>query len=249
MAVQKSILKIEGTVGGLTFYKSGGVHLVKEKGGVSADKIANDPNFARTRENNEEFGSAGTAGKTLRDALRIVMLTASDKLVTSRVTSLMHNAMKVDTTSIRGKRTPAIGLTFDEGKALLKGFNFNANALLGTVLYKSLFVDVASGTVSIAGLIPSTDIAAPAGASHVSFTSALVNVNFETGESDIKLSPVTNMIIDGTMTDINLSPTEIPQGSGLNLVLLKVEFFQEVNSVQYPLKNGAYNALAIVDVA
>jgi hypothetical protein len=28
-----------------------------------------------------------------------------------------------------------------------------------------------------------------------------------------------------------------------------VEFFQEVNGVQYSMNNGAYNALAIVDVA
>jgi len=28
-----------------------------------------------------------------------------------------------------------------------------------------------------------------------------------------------------------------------------VEFFQEINGVQYPLKNGAYNVLNIVEVA
>jgi hypothetical protein len=30
--------------------------------------------------------------------------------------------------------------------------------------------------------------------------------------------------------------------------LLKIEFFQLVNAVQYNLKNGAYNALKIIDV-
>mgnify|MGYP007127515140 CR=1 FL=1 len=70
MANQKGIIKIEGTVGGMTFYKKDGQYLVKEKSSISADKIANDPAFARTRENNAEFGAAGTAGKLLRDALR-----------------------------------------------------------------------------------------------------------------------------------------------------------------------------------
>jgi hypothetical protein len=51
MARQKSFLKIEGTLDELTFYKSDGNYLVKTKGGISGDRIANDPAFQRTREN------------------------------------------------------------------------------------------------------------------------------------------------------------------------------------------------------
>lgn len=80
MANQKGILKLEGTMGGMTFYKKGGQFLVKEKSSISADKIANDPAFARTRENNAEFGATGISGKLLRDALRNMMLNASDSL-------------------------------------------------------------------------------------------------------------------------------------------------------------------------
>ena len=34
------------------------VFMVRQKGGVSGDKIATDPAFERTRENMAEFGSA-----------------------------------------------------------------------------------------------------------------------------------------------------------------------------------------------
>ena len=110
MAEQKGILKIEGTMGNMTFYKKDGVYLVKEKSSVSADKIANDPNYERTRENNAEFGLAGSTGKFLRDALRSLMLDASDTYVTSRVTQLMMSELGLDTTSARGSRQPSIGL-------------------------------------------------------------------------------------------------------------------------------------------
>lgn len=86
MARQKGILKIEGTVGGMTFYRTQDGHLVKEKSEISADKIANDPAFARTRENGEEFGSAASSGKFFRDALRNLMMNAADNRVTSRIT-------------------------------------------------------------------------------------------------------------------------------------------------------------------
>ena len=59
MARQKGIIKLDGTIGGITFYKTTeDGYLAREKGGVSADKIANDPNFQRTRENGEGFGRA-----------------------------------------------------------------------------------------------------------------------------------------------------------------------------------------------
>jgi hypothetical protein len=43
MAKQKGIMKIEGTVGEMTFYRSSGEYLVREKGGVDGNRIKNDP--------------------------------------------------------------------------------------------------------------------------------------------------------------------------------------------------------------
>ncbi|MCC6760406.1 MAG: hypothetical protein IT252_04285, partial [Chitinophagaceae bacterium] len=48
MARQKGIIKLDGTIGGITFYKSQDGYLAREKGGVEGDRIANDPSFART---------------------------------------------------------------------------------------------------------------------------------------------------------------------------------------------------------
>ena len=66
MARQRSIIKVDGTIGGITFYKSKDGYLAREKGGIPAERIANDPAFQRTRENGAEFGRAGKAGKVLQ---------------------------------------------------------------------------------------------------------------------------------------------------------------------------------------
>ena len=50
------IIKIQGTLDNLTFYKSADGHFVRTKGGVSKNRIKNDPAFKRTRENGTEFG-------------------------------------------------------------------------------------------------------------------------------------------------------------------------------------------------
>lgn len=63
MARQKGIIKLKGTLGGITFYKTSlDGHLAREKGGIEAERIANDLAFQRTRENNSEFGREGAAG-------------------------------------------------------------------------------------------------------------------------------------------------------------------------------------------
>jgi hypothetical protein len=134
MARVNSLIKIEGTLDQLTFYKTQDGHLVKTKGGVSKSRIANDPNFARTRENGSEFGYAAKAGKFMRDSLRTMLMTASDNRVTSRLTQMMSVLRTYDTTSPRGERNAGDGLTDPAAKALLQGFEFNNRSILGSVL-------------------------------------------------------------------------------------------------------------------
>ncbi len=249
MAKLNGILKIEGTLQDMTFYKSQDGYLVRTKGGVSGDRIANDPAFARTKENGSEFGSAATAGKVLRDAIRNMVSSASDNRVTARVTQIMTQIKNLDTTSVRGERSVDVGIATPEGQALLKNFNFNDKAILGAVLYKPYTVTTATGVVSIANLVPINDIAAPSGTTHLTIKSAFSIIDFNLGTSETQYSNEVNLPYDGTSGAVTLTPAAVPTGTGTKLYFLQVEFFQEVNSVQYSLNNGAYNALAIIEVA
>ena len=94
MAKQGGIIKLEGTIGDIAFYKSQDGYLAREKGGVSAERIKSDPAFQRTRENGSEFGRAGSAGKVLRNALRQVVQPVADNRMVSRLTKKMIEAVK-----------------------------------------------------------------------------------------------------------------------------------------------------------
>ena len=161
----------------------------------------------------------------------------------------MSDELKLDATSVRGKRTPATGLALATGKALLKGFNFNASSMLSGVLFKPYTVVTATGVITITGLNPATDIAAPAGATHMSITGGMANINFATGVWAANLTNVQNLALNAAAATVTLTPTAVPAGTGINVLLLKIEFFQLLYGVQYPLKNGSFNALAIVEVA
>lgn len=249
MARQTGIIKLKGKIGDVSFYKTKDGHLAREKGGVEADRIKNDPAFARTRENGAEFGASATSGKLTRDALRPIARTAADNRVVSRMTKLMSQIKNLDATSIRGQRKVGVAIANATAKALLKGFEFNKNALLGSILYKPYSVVTATGVISIPGLIPVNDVAFPVGATHISFTGCYANLNYATALVDVKLTNIVNVPIDAATTAVLLTPTAVPTGTGTKVYLLRVEFFQLINGVQYSLKNGAYNALRVIEVA
>jgi hypothetical protein len=248
MARQTGLLKIKGTLDNVTFYQSKDGHMAKMKTSLDGDRIKNDPTFARTRENGSEFGSIATSGKLFRDSLRNITSNAADKKLITRVTQLMSKIKNLDLTSIRGARNVGVGIGNTTAKALLKGFEFNSNALLASMLYKPYTLVPATGVITIAGLVPATDVVFPAGATHMSLTGGYANLNFATGVVDFKMTNVLNLAVNAPSTAVTLTPTAVPAGTGTKIYLLKIEFFQLVNGVQYSLKNGSFNALRIIDV-
>jgi len=249
MAKQKGIIKLDGTIGGITFYKSQDGYLAREKGGVSGDRIANDPNFQRTRENGEEFGRAGKAGKLLRNAIRAMLQNASDSRMVSRLTQKMVEVIQEDTTNARGLRN-----VIDGEAELLEGFEFNISGKLGTTLYApfTATIDRVAGTLTanIPVFVPINMLAAPGGSTHFKIVSAGAEVDFE-NETFVMDSQATAVLPwDATATAvINLANTVTANSTKPLFLALGIEFYQEVNGQMYPLKNGAYNALALVKVS
>lgn len=249
MARQSGLIKLKGTLDNVNFYKTKDGNLARMKTSVDAKRIANDPAFERTRENGREFGSSAGSGKLVRDAARPMAFNAADGRVAARMTKVMTDIKNLDSVSPRGSRKVAIGITNPAGLAAMKGFDFNKSALLGTILYKPYTVDTASGEIVIANLVPKLDIAWPQGATHIQLSAGYAGIDFSTSEKDLQVSNEVNLPLDTSASTVTLTPAGAPAVAATKLFLLKIEFFQEVNGVQYTLKNGAYNALKVVEVA
>jgi hypothetical protein len=248
MARQKGIIKLKGTIGDITFYKTQDGHLAREKGGIDANRIANDPAFQRTRENGSEFGRAGKAGKVLRTAFRTMLVNSSDNRMASRLTQQMVKVIQADTVSERGLRN-----VIDGEAELLVGFDFNINGKLRSSLFApyTANIDRASGAITINFDQFSTGnlIVAPSGTSHFKIISGGAEIDFETETFEVATSDSGILAWDiSTMAAINLS-NGVPANSTKPLFsVLGIEFYQEVNGQMYPLKNGSFNPLSIVKV-
>lgn len=246
MAKQKGILKIQGTLDDITFFKSQDGYMVRQKGGVSSERIQNDPSFQRTRENGAEFGRAGKAGKIVRTAFRPVIQLARDNRVVGRLTKAMMQVVKSDTASARGSRNVAEG-----DISILEGFEFNTSVPLSNTLFApyTATIDRVTGSLSveIGSFMPLSMLAAPAGTTHFKMVSAAAEIDFATHLYTVDTSESTMLMWDNEASGaITPAGSLTPNSTKHLLLLLGVQFYQEVNGTQYPLKNGTYNALALV---
>lgn len=248
MAKQRGIIKLDGTIADITFYKTSDGYLAKEKSAVSASRIATDPAFARTRENGAEFAHAGRAGKMLRTAFRTQLQSAGDKRMVGRLTQALMEVVHSDTTSLRGARNVMAGQL-----SLVQGFEFNNNGQLGTTLFAPYTATInrttGDASVSLPAFAPAHMIAAPTGTTHFQLSATAAEVDFATGVYTVDEATSTQLPWDATPTALIALECALPAASVLpQFLALGVAFFQEVNGLMYPLNNGAFNALGLVRV-
>jgi len=252
MAQQESIIKLKGKIGDLTFYKTKDGYQARQATGVDPERIATDPNYQRTRENNAEFAAGAAAAKRLRDTLRPMILLTYDPKMPGRLFSRVMRVVKADTVNDRGERR-----VLPDNLGLLGQFGFNVAASLSNTLFVPLqcTVDRVAGTVTldIPAFAPSLAISAPKGATHFQLNLGAAVVDFDTeGEgnpSAIDMAEsASSLLKDESFAGATLTAAVPPETELPLFVLFGISFYQEVNTKQYPLNNGAYNPVDIIRI-
>lgn len=248
MARQNGLIKLMGTIGNITFYKTKDGFLAKEKTFVSADRIAADPKFRRTRENMAEFGNACFSGKTLRHSFNTILKDTKDGKIVARLTKAMMQVLKSDTVNKRGKRAVSSG-----DLSLLKGFEFNANGVLNTTMYAPYTVNINRATgimhLHVPSFVPASSVVVPPGATHFKLAAGVAAIDFTTQTFESAITQSAALPCDLTATAAVTLSNTVKAGSSLPLfVALGIQFYQEVNGDQYPLTDKSFNALSVVEV-
>ncbi|WP_164112076.1 MULTISPECIES: hypothetical protein [Sphingobacterium] len=251
MARLEGLLKMKGQIGDLTFFKTkDGSYQVRMKGGVSAERIATDPRFQRTRENGMEFGRANMATKKMREQLRELFDQNVDSKIWHRLSSRLSKIIKADAANLRGER-----MVLAENLPMLVGVECNAAATLAMVYYGKLTYAydraTGEGTLSTGSFEPRNKIAKLEGATHARFTLAVLE--FSADSEDLPAVIEESPYIDVTtiaLEQVDLTAALVADPAKAVIVLVGISYYQEVNGAYYPLANGLYNALtfAAVDV-
>ena len=248
MATQTGILGLQGTVGGLVFAKNG---TVRQKPASNKAAFNSAASLARTRENASEFGRAASAGKLLRDSLRVLIAAASDSQMVSRLTQTMRSIIGLDDTNNRGERA------IDKANiGELLGFNFNLGAGIGQSLFfqYGIAANGANVTMTIPALNPATDVVAPQGATHFELLYGTASLDFETGTYAVGTvaAPLGILALNSpAMANKALIAAfpAAPAATDVVVGVVGINYYQQVNGQMYPLNNNASNPLAVEFVA
>lgn len=246
MAKQKGLIKLEGTLGDITFVKTADGYIARERTSLSGDRIKNDASFQRTRENMSEFGRAAQTGQLIRTAFRPLYSGIADARMTGRLTKELMRVLRTDALNQRGQRTPQDGVL-----GLLQGFNFSRDASLSSKLYvqHQAVIDRAAGTatVTLPLFAPGKMVSSPSGATHFRLLSGVARINFETGDYSLNQDRSDEILVNNPAeVQVQLATTFAANTEDVLLLTFGIEFMQLVNGQQYPLNDGGYSALAIV---
>ena len=101
-----------------------------EKGGANRDLIMNNPAFARTRENMNEFGGCGAAVKAIRRGFLNLLPEQADAQFTGRLMRMTKEINLHDVEGIRGRRA----IIFSACRGLLRNIVFNARVNMSEMI-------------------------------------------------------------------------------------------------------------------
>lgn len=250
MAQQKGLIKIKGTIDGLTFLETQDGHQVrKQKRAISKEALLNGDNYARTRENWNEFREGAHASKLIRQAILPALQNCKDGRLVSRLTQEMIKVTKSDPVNGRGQRK-----VMDGDVTLLKDFNFNIKALLKVTLKLDLVpvIDRVTGKASVVipAFKPSELISKPSGATHAKIHSMGCEFNFDDEKTVAKYFESDGFeLVNNTVPAINIEHSLTPNSTNPLFLLVGIRFYDVVNGIYYPLMNGSFNALSIVETS
>lgn len=262
MSKQKGVIKLEGNLGGISFYVSDGKHLARVAGGPSKERIDKDPAFKRTRENNKEFGGSARAAKALRLSMGGLMQTMAGSRLVSRLTALFKS-INLKANGVRGQRP----IQASGYKAMLKNLEFNKKVSFGTIFSASfataINADRNEATIDINAFTPDSYVNAPPGATHFKLVAALGVISdyiYDSGTNEYEPAVPTQDTLGAQAYSGMLSLTANTPAQTLTVSLpnapvidpectvvltLGIEFYQEVSGTHYLFAQD--NAMKIVD--
>ncbi|ERM80621.1 hypothetical protein P872_12670 [Rhodonellum psychrophilum GCM71 = DSM 17998] len=239
MARQAGIIKLTGSVGGVTFYmRKDGTYFARKTPGISKKTFKTSKNFEGSRRAGQEFGQASRVSSRLRRKILPLMFEMDKGYLPSRMTAHFQKVLRTDPTHGPGERKISFG-----NLDLMKGFRFGTEVLkdiLGGVPHLHFDEFQKSYTVDFSEM--GTTVAVPKAASHSQIRIAMVGLEedglaeFILLAENIPYLPVG--IETGHLGKVEFHPEEKLHAGQLVFMIVGIRFFQEVNGEMNALRES-----------
>lgn len=249
MPKQVGLIKIEGKLGDISFYKSKFGYILRSKGGVSGARLKTDPKFKRARENMAEFGHSAQKGAQFRGMLAPLIQRIKDSRVNHRLLVKIREVMNTDTSHVPGKRKLA-----DGNLGLLEGFEFNVHSPLSSSFYGAFLpeIDRTSGKVGIE--IPDFDpkeiLVDAKPATHFRFVAGILEWDPADDKGHFVFQQSAYLPTSAALqAPISLGGHVQANSTKPVFFVVGLEFGQEINGQIYVLGDHAYKSARLIRVS
>jgi hypothetical protein len=239
---------MSGTINGMVYYSRNGKQCCRKSPVFDKQKYLKDPQMAPVRNQVSEFKIMTHLSKMFFDSVQPCLKDCKDSGLFYRLNKLMSDLRNMDTVSEKGCRSPKVSLANDYGKEILKGFDFNDNVKLNSVLFWYANFNVHNGAFIFEGFNPKMNIDKKKNYTH--FSMMLYRVDFDLSKDEFKSTfsnTYTGSLKDDAST-ITLQLEDPQSDADLQIFLLKISFLYEMNGVLYPLPEKEFNACKIIEV-
>jgi hypothetical protein len=263
MAIQTGNIKYRGSFKSIRQYMN--LHdpasYAGEKGGANRDLILNNPAFARTRENMNEFGGVGLAVKAIRLGMLNLLPEQTDRRFTARLMKVVKEINRRDDQGLRGKRS----IFFSADRPFLGSVNLSVLEDIAEMLQDQFVcehpITRAEATLTLTGFAVK-EAFVPKGATHYriqnhlsiisDYTYSEVNRRYEplsvlnkkNAHTYSEYVPVGTSLTDDLVTAFPVGTTLTDEVSVIQCV--GIEFFQMNATNKYSLLKGS--GMKIVEV-
>src|SRR5690606_1869172 len=236
MAKYKSLFTIIGTIGGINFYVLDGEPVKRDAGGgFTREAIKTKASMVRVRDNNSEFGNCSRLNKVFRQALRPFYVQHKFPLFHSRLMTLFTGLMALDPVNGRGERLVYRGLELDEGKRSLEHFIYTPECQPRDVLPFDFEMDWDTYTLAIPKF-QMKQVSFIPGATHIALQFGVLDFNFKTSTYQLHMAESLKLSKDFAGDTLSFTVTDVPTGLGLELGVIGIRYYQEVDGELYLLK-------------
>jgi hypothetical protein len=248
MAKQLSPFKIQGTIGNITYYKSGNEYYARQKASSSKSRVMKDPSFQGFRNQMAEFGRVARANKLLRTTFRNYLGPFTGVKLLTRLTQLMSQILQSDETTDRGNRTVMNG-SLD----YLKDFEFNQlNSIrdsLGYLLKTGIDRNSGKCWMDIPQLNPLNLKKVPPRATHFKVSLAAASLDFDANSSFLEEDASGILPLKAVVAPMKLFTRLKPAANNVIILVIAIDFFAEAGEKMNPAAAGKYNAVGIVEIS
>ena len=248
MATQEGIIKLSGSMGGLTFFKRKGRYYVKPTGGgFTSEAIKNKPSMKPVRQNYTDFGLCSTMRKYFRRGLGAMFETLPKSDVYPRLQRLFVKIKFLDKAHTKGEQRLHRGMETPTGKYLLQHFVFNPKCQPFQVLLQGNWeYDTEGQLVRCTGWQLLKEVF-PKGATHLAVQVGRMHFDFETGGSETVFSDGVYLTPESVGEPLEF-PIGTPDFKGMEFLLLHVHFHELVCEEFYELKGEQSAGLQILGI-